>query len=503
MAMAMLLVAATAATTAMAIPDWQQLARSDPKAFRARLLIDTGNGPVLFVNCMEPWQDADFSALDAGWAKSAGAKMPDGLEVVLRAYLERPRGHSKTTDIATMASWTIFAADRKIFGVVAAADRDQARLIRDAIDGMKRNNSWLDPYLKIHNYEIHNPHTGSKIEILASDAATNYGLTPDFVIADELTHWLKQSTQDNWETLFSSAAKRPNCMVVIISNAGIGEGASWQWRVREHARTSPDWHFSRIDGPHASWITEKQLVEQQGILSTSAYKRLWLNQWVSGAGDALEPSDVDAAFTLPGPLGGRLRYEGHVHLAGLDLGVKHDHAALVVLAAQPGSGRVKLAHCQSWKPPTGGEIDLQAVRDATDEVARRYSTAAVYYDPHQCKLLAQELAAPTALRPGLRMEEMPFVGNRLNEMASVLLQAFRSRKVDLYHDEDLKRDLLRLSIVEKSYGYKLESVSDEYGHADRAIALAIVLPMALEVAEYRSGPIGDSLGGLTRLPGVG
>ena len=501
--MGILLVAVTATAMAMATPDWLSQIRHDPVAFRDRLLVDTGSGLELLRDCMEPWQRTDFEALDAGWAKAAGSKMPDDMEVISRAYLERPRGHSKTTDIALMSSWATFTANRKLNGFVAAADRDQARLIRDAIDGFCRNNPWLGQFLKINNYEVSNPHTGSKIEILASDASTNFGLTPNFIIADELTHWLKAVTQENWEALFSSAAKKQNCMVVIISNAGMGEGSSWQWRVREHARTSPDWYFSRIDGPTASWITKKQLNEQEGILSPSAYKRLWLNMWVSGTGDALEPSDIDAAFTLPGPLGGRLKWDGHVHLGGLDIGIKQDHSAFVILAIEPGSGRVKLAHCHSWKPPKGGKVDLLAVRDHVDDMARRFDTRAIYYDPHQCEAIAQELAQATRLRPALRLEEMQFVGRNLNDMAAAMLQAFRGRKIDLYPHEDLKRDLLRLTIAEKSFGYKLEAVHDEYGHADRAIAMAIVLPMALEVAEYRRGPQMDSLGDMTTLPGVG
>ncbi len=45
------------------------------------------------------------------------------------------------------------------------------------------------------------------------------------------------------------------------------------------------------------------------------------------------------------------------------------------------------------------------------------------------------------------------------------------------------------------YGYKLESVSDEYGHADRATALALQLPGALEAAGYDTRPMGESVGG--------
>ena len=48
-----------------------------------------------------------------------------------------------------------------------------------------------------------------------------------------------------------------------------------------------------------------------------------------------------------------------------------------------------------------------------------------------------------------------------------------SRKIDLYDDPLLVRDLSRLTIVEKHFGHKLEAVSAADGHADRAIALPL------------------------------
>ncbi len=64
-------------------------------------------------------------------------------------------------------------------------------------------------------------------------------------------------------------------------------------------------------------------------------------------------------------------------------------------------------------------------------------------------------------------------GQRLDQMARDLVTTFRNRKIELYPDDNLLNDLYRLSIVERRYGYKLETVSDERGHANTATALAI------------------------------
>jgi hypothetical protein len=67
-------------------------------------------------------------------------------------------------------------------------------------------------------------------------------------------------------------------------------------------------------------------------------------------------------------------------------------------------------------------------------------------------------------------------------MARDLLTAIRNKRLELYPDNALIDDLFRLSIVERRYGLRLEAVSDDRGHADRAIALAIALPVAMELA---------------------
>jgi hypothetical protein len=467
------------------IPPWMRLARLDPVEFRKRLLIDTGSGMRLLGEVMDPWQRQDFEALDPGWRRCVGQTTDD---VTLRAYLERARGHSKTGDIATSATWALFSAKRRIQGVVAAGDLDQARLLRDGMAVLVRNNPWIGMALSVQNYRVLNKVTGSVCDVLASDAASNYGLTPDFLICDELTHWNKP---EMWEAMFSSAAKRAACMVLVIANAGLGEGTSWQWRIREAARESVDWYFHRLDGPQASWIGEKLLREQAVMLPGSAYRRLWLNQWQRGTGDALEPADIEAACTIVNP---STRYDGWTHIQGLDLGIKHDHAALCVMACKPGAGRVKLASIQSWKPPDTGrkEVDLIEVKAAVRAAFIQYGSTVTFYDPHQCELMAQELRAE-----GFRMEPMTFVGQNLTRMASTLIQVFSGHKIDLFRDKQLVDDLLRLSIVERPYGYRLDAVSDDRGHADRATALAIALPTAAEISEL---PIqfNDGLG--ARLP---
>ena len=105
------------------------------------------------------------------------------------------------------------------------------------------------------------------------------------------------------------------------------------------------------------------------------------------------------------------------------------------------------------------------MKDAVLSTHQQYNLTTCRYDPYQAELMAQQLS-----REDVPMEELPFVGKNLNVMASTLLDAFRSGRLDLYRDDALMRDLSRLTIVQRSFGFKLEASRDSKGHADRGIA---------------------------------
>ena len=138
-----------------------------------------------------------------------------------------------------------------------------------------------------------------------------------------------------------------------------------------------------------------------------------------------------------------------------------------------------LADIRSWAPPRGGEIDLSAVEQAIVESQRRFHLSEPAYDPHQAALLVQRIRSQ-----GVRAVEIPFAPANLTAMANVLLSSFRERRVDLYRDEQLVQDLLRLNIVQKSYGYRIESPrGGAGGHGDKATAFTLALMRAAEIVK--------------------
>lgn len=442
--------------------------KDDPAVFRDHLLIDYDGRSVPFGQVMDPWQREDFAALDNAWKRVAGKF--DG-ECCNRAYLERPRGHSKTTDQACSALWVLFASERKITGIGAAAAKHQAGLLREEMDKLLRLNPWLAEEIQINKWEVVNRRTGSVLKILAADGSTTMGQTPDFAIVDELTHF---KNDELWNSVFSAVAKRGKCVLMVIANAGFGMGISWQWNTREACRQDLDWYFRRLDGPSASWLTPKALAEQRRILLPTAYKRLWLNQWLTETGDALNMEDVARCCVLPGRPETNLQCS--FAIGGLDLGISHDHAAFVVFGGDIVRRKLVLLEAVRWDPATfpNHRISLKAVEQDVLELCQRRGVLGVAYDPWQCVRTAEELESM-----GVRTFAYEFTSKTQDEMATTLIGAFTNDEIELWNHPSLMRDLSRLTITEKRLGHKLEAPRDELGHCDLATAFCIGLPWAV------------------------
>jgi hypothetical protein len=179
-----------------------------PAEFRARLTIDADGRPVTFKP--DFWQDAAFLALDPAWRALAGLGPP---ATVTRSWQERPRGHSKTCDLAIMIAWALAYSRRPLRGVAAAADRDQSKFLRDALGVLVRLNPQLQ-CLDVQQWSVHNRATGSSLEIISSDVSSSWGHLPDFVICDEVAVWPEGRGEGLFGSLFSASVAYP----------GIGEG---------------------------------------------------------------------------------------------------------------------------------------------------------------------------------------------------------------------------------------------------------------------------------------
>jgi phage terminase large subunit-like protein len=228
----------------------------------------------------------------------------------------------------------------------------------------------------------------------------------------------------------------------------------------------------------ATWITEALLEEQRSLLPEPAYRRLWLNEWTSGAGDAISESDLAEAFARGlGPMRGG--EEGFEFCAGLDLSVSRDRSALVAVGKDE-SGRYRVARCKVWQPPKGGKIDQSQIEQTILDWNERFRFRSVLADPYQAEYIIERLR-----RQGVAMQGRPQTGRGLCEQASALLECFSGENIDVLNDARLEHDLRAARVVEKSYGWRIESPRDTHGHGDSLTALQLAVVAARAIVAMR------------------
>lgn len=457
---------------------YQKKAEHDYWLFVNGLTIDGARGPKQFFGVMADYQKEVFRALAPSLQAVQMGRMPQ----VRKFWIERTKKAGKDSDLATCLLWLLAYPKKPLYMQVGAADREQAKIIRERMDNLVHYNPWIAERVQISQYHCRSKDGLAQLDIMAADVAGAHGGTPDLLIINELSHVTKWEFVEN---LMDNADGVPQGVVIIATNAGFVGTKAHTWK--KHAESNEDWACFYWKKP-APWMDKAKVESARLRNPPSRYARLWQGRWVSGKGDAFSEELIQRCFTQLGPE--LQRQSGWQYVAGLDLGVSHDHSGLVLLGVERDAQKIRCVRWQNWVPKEGREIDLQNVEDTIRQWHQQYKIQWLGYDPSQAKLMAQRLT-----RRGVPMREVPFTGKNLHEMANTLKQAMEANQLELYDDENqtLQRDLGKLNIVERSYGLRLEATSDESGHADVATALVIALPKAISLMDVRRLEPDDSL----------
>jgi len=438
---------------------------------------------------MLEWQARDFAALDRAWIELAalsGRRRRPGTEppAYRRAYLERPRGHSKTFDTAVQVAWILMAAQRPLRGLCAAADREQGLLVRDSLSRLARRNKSVLSGLAFRATRVLNPRSDSRIDFVSSDVASSWGHDPDFVICDELCHWPKA---EMWQSLVSSAAKRPHCVLLVLSNAGSGRG--WQWDVREAARQDRDWYFSTLAGPQAPWITAEHLAEQQRLLPRAIYERLWLNIWQHSDGEFVTLAEAEACCDPVRTIQERGRPQ-YSYVAAIDYAEKHD-LTVGCLCHREGD-RVIVDRMDVVRPTPLRATPVQWVSDWIERIARGFRSVQFVVDDYQLVGVVQQLERRHRIR---RFSFQAGKGN--HALALLLRRLIVERQLAWYPQcgsvngaeperDDLETELASLLLRQTAGGHvRIDHLADGRHHDDRSFALGAAC------LELLSGAIGE------------
>jgi phage terminase large subunit-like protein len=404
----------------------------------------------------------------------ARAVLDPGEDDPLLHFLTRPRSGSKTSDLAAVAAAALvdqIPPGGRAYGL--AADRDQARLLTDALAGFVTRTPGLRGAVTVDRYAAYTP-TGARLEVISADEAGSYGLRGSLFIVDELTQW-PAANRGVWVSVLSAVPKVPGARLVCLASAG--DPAHWSYAIRERARVSPAWRLNEIPGP-VPWVSADALVEQRALLTDSQYSRLHLNSWTASEARLVSVEGLAAAVRLPGPQDYR---PGVVYRVGCDLGLRHDRTAIAVCHAegvedQPRVRRVVLDRLLVFAGTPEHEVSLAEVETALLETWRHYGRPKVRIDPWQAVGLSQRLR-----RQGVNVEEWSYSARRYGSIASVLFALLRDGLLDLYDAPGLIDELATVRLEETLPGM-VRVQHDPGRHDDMAVALGMAATALVERA---------------------
>jgi phage terminase large subunit-like protein len=392
-------------------------------------------------------------------------------------YAELPRGHWKSGGAAAIAV-TEAVLESGTDVVIAAADRDQAAIVGENVDGYLSRNAKLRALFDPKRDEWLVPSRGSRIRVISSDAPTAWGLGGTHkrfrVVCDELTNWREQG-EALWIALASATGKVADAQTIVITNAGYDADHSWQWRVRESAEREGWALLLTVDGVLASWITDEWIEQMRALLPGAAFDRAILNKWVAESGDFVTREQwrrcVDPGLS-PQTQGIReLTYIG-----GLDLGLTKDRTAFAIVHVDRADGQtIVLDELQVWAGTRAKPVEIAQIERAVVDAKRRYSSLRVLADPWQLKGSIQRLS-----KDGVSISEFTFSAGSIAKLSSLLYELISDATLRVFDDRELEQEILGLQVVQTASGWRIDHRSG--GYSDRAVALGMALS---EAVKYR------------------
>jgi phage terminase large subunit-like protein len=394
-------------------------------------------------------------------------------------FVTRPRGGSKTTDVAAvLVAVMLLQMPDSARLYVLAADRDQGRLLLNAMRGLVTRTAHLRGTLEFSANRVVEPGGDIVLEILASNLSSSWGLIPDFVVLDELAQWPEaRQSQELYESVRTSLVKRRARFVVITT---AGQPGHFAYSAREHARDDKLWRLHEVPGP-APWNDPDALEEQRRALPESSYRRLYLNEWVE-TDDRLATFEELLALVTHDGTGMPLR--GTRYFFGVDLGVTDDRTAVAIVHIEDASNKeqvfperhVVVDRVATWMGTPTHPVQLADVRDWLVGEASRYSDVRIVLDSWQSVGMTQELQ-----ERGIAAEALHVTAPFKSQVAQEVIRGIRDRSLELPNDGELLRELARVRVRESSGGL-LRIDHDPGEHDDRVMAIGLAMITALSSA---------------------
>lgn len=146
----------------------------------------------------------------------------NGLRRYKRVYIQVGRKNNKTTQIACLNIYNLFAFDTVGYeGHILASSRDQASIMfNEIMKPMIEANKTLSDACEIYSRHIIRPSTRGKIKVHASDGPKLHGLNSDTVSIDEMWALMTEKGKEAIAALNTSVASKFEPITFMIGTPG-------------------------------------------------------------------------------------------------------------------------------------------------------------------------------------------------------------------------------------------------------------------------------------------
>lgn len=414
--------------------------------------------------------------------------LADGVTAAVKSC---PRGQGKSTELAALAIWATF--DKSDSGepqvpIVATRVQQAMRSVYDVAIKMIRAEPELENrctiYTAIGNSRFEVAGTGGTCFPMSNDPDGLQGLDPSLAIVDEIGF----QPIETWDSLLLASGKRPRSLIVAIGTPGFDrDNALWHLRMRkmqggempgfvfvEHAapencdyRDEKFWYMAN-PALKAGYQNIEALRTSLSITTEAHFRIFHLGQWVEGTESWLGADGRRLWETLISPY--EFDPDEPMYL-GLDVGVKRDSTALVMVQRRTDTGKLH-AKARIWMPNDQDAVDVSDIMQSIREICVEYPVVEVAYDPRLFEVPAQML-----YDEGYEMTEFPQSLERMTPAFGLLFECIK--RGELSHDGDPAFTTQILNGVARynERGFTLAKAKSR-GKIDAAVALAMAFDRA-------------------------
>jgi len=398
-----------------------------------------------------------------------------------------PRGEGKSTEFAALAIWATF--DKSETGqpqvpIVATTVGQAVRSVYGVAIQMIRAEPELENrctiYTALGSTKFEVAATGGSCFPIASDPDGLQGLDPSLAIVDEIGF----QSIDTWNSLQLASGKRARSLVVGIGTPGFNKNnALWTLRTLIRENGCPDgFVYREIAAPEgcdhkdesvwyacspalrAGYKNIKALRTAVSITPEASFRIFYLGQWVEGV-DAWLGTEGRALWDImESPY--VLDPEQPLY-AALDVGVKRDSTALVLLQRRIDTGKPHVK-AKIWMPNKENAVDVTEIMQYIRILHRDYNLKAVAYDPRLFEVPSSMLRDER-----INMVEFPQSIERMTPAIGDLYTALMQTQLTHDHDDQFGQQVLNAIPRYNERGFML-SKEKSNGKIDACISLAMV-----------------------------